>query len=67
MTKNKKPKERILKVEEVGDFWTNRVYSRIRIKGKWVHEAGFPPNSHVKVTNPKPGKLIFYIVEEKEI
>ena len=48
---------RILKVSEVGDFYLKRTRPLIRLQGKWLEEAGFPPNSHVIVHNPAPGVL----------
>ena len=36
-------KKRILKVEEVGDFWRKQTFPRIRLKGKWLEKAGILP------------------------
>ena len=60
-----KPKKRILKVEEVGDFWRDRTKPRIRLKGKWLMNAGIHPNSHVEVENPQPGVLVIKLVENE--
>jgi len=66
MNENKKPKERRIKVEEVGDFWNDDTYSRIRMQGKWLVEAGIHPNSYVRILNPQPGMLVFHAVELDE-
>jgi hypothetical protein len=63
MPENNNPKERILKVEEVGDHWLKRTFPLIRLKGKWLAEAGIPANSYVKITNPQAGMLVFHVVE----
>lgn len=58
-------KKRILKVEEVGDFWKERTKPRIRLKGKWLMDAGIYPNHHVEVENPQPGVLVINLVENE--
>ena len=60
-----KPGKRILKVEEVGDFWRKRTKPRIRLKGKWLLNAGIPPNSHVEVENPQPGVLVINLIKDE--
>ena len=64
MTYESNPKRRILKVEEVGDFWKGRTTPRIRLRGKWLAKAGILPNSYVQVENPLPGVLILQLVEK---
>ena len=59
-------KKRILKVEEVGDFWRKRTVPRIRLKGKWLAQAGILPNHHVEVECPHPGVLILHLMEKGE-
>ena len=59
-------KKRILKVEEVGDFWRKRTFPRIRLKGKWLARAGILPNHHVEVDSPFPGVLILHLIEKDE-
>ena len=59
-------KKRILKVEEVGDFWRKRTVPRIRLKGKWLAQAGILPNRHVQVESPHPGVLILQLIEKGE-
>ncbi len=59
-------KKRILKVEEVGDFWRKRTVPRIRLKGKWLVKAGIPPNRYVEVEIPIPGVLVLHLMENDE-
>ena len=59
-------KKRILKVEEVGDFWRKRTVPRIRLKGKWLAQAGILSNRHVQVESPHPGVLILQLIEKGE-
>ena len=63
MTNESNLKRRILKVEEVGDFWKKRTTPRIRLRGKWLAKAGFLPNSYVQVESPTPGMLILQLME----
>jgi len=65
MKDNQKADCRILKVEEVGDFWRGDTIPRIRLKGKWLDNAGFPPNTRVEVNNTQHGVLLISIVEEE--
>ena len=62
---NRNSNYRILKVEEVGDFWRKNTKPRIRLKGKWMINAGILPNNFVQVSNPQPGVLILQMVEEE--
>lgn len=57
-------KKRILKVEEVGDFWRKQTVPRIRLKGKWLAKAGILPNHHVEVKSPHSGVLIIHLIEK---
>ena len=66
MTNRTNPKTRILKVEEVGDFWRKQTMPRIRLKGKWLAKAGMLPNHYVQVESPMPGVLILPLVEITE-
>jgi len=59
-------KKRILKVEEIGDFWRKQTFPRIRLKGKWLARAGILPNHHVEVESPHPGVLILQLMEKDE-
>ena len=65
MKDNQKSNCRILKVEEIGDFWRGDTIPRIRLKGKWLDNAGFPPNTRVEVNNTQHGVLLISIVEEE--
>ena len=58
-------KKRILKVEEVGDFWRKKTMPRIRLKGKWLAQAGILPNRHVQVVSPQPGVLILHLIDQE--
>jgi len=40
---------RTLKVEMTGDFFSRKVKPAIRLKGRWLERAGFPPDSRVRV------------------
>ena len=57
-------KKRILKVEEVGDFWRKRTIPRVRLKNKWLAQVGILPNRHVQVECPKLGILILHLVDQ---
>ena len=57
-------KKRILKVEEVGDFWRKKTMPRIRLKGKWLAQAGIIPNRHVQIESPYPGVLILHLLHQ---
>ena len=59
-------KKRILKVEEVGDFWREQTIPRICLKGKWLAKAGILPNLHVEVESTYPGMLILYQIKKGE-
>lgn len=49
---------RTLKVQNVGDYFRKEVKPQIRLQGKWLLSAGLRPDSHVRITNPRPGVLI---------
>jgi hypothetical protein len=59
-------KKRILKVEEIGDFWRKKTFPRIRLQGKWLTKAGIHPNHHVEIESPYPGVLILHLMEKDE-
>lgn len=42
-------KTRTLKIEETGDYFIGKTKPLIRLKGKWLAELGFKPNSKVEV------------------
>jgi hypothetical protein len=66
MTFRSSNKKRILKVEEVGDFWRKKTFPRIRLKGKWLAKAGILLNHHVEVESPHPGVLVLHQIEKDE-
>lgn len=55
-----KIEEHILKVEEhyVASAYKEKVFSRIRLKGKWLMEAGFEPDDRVLVSVLDEGKIV---------
>jgi hypothetical protein len=56
---------KILKVEEVGDFFNKKTVPLIRLRGKWLQAAGILPESHVIVENPEKGIIILKISEKE--
>jgi hypothetical protein len=54
-----------LKINEVGDFYRKKTKPTIILSGKWLREAGFPPNQRVQVKSEKSGELIITIVENQ--
>jgi len=48
---------RNLKVEPTGDFHAEPPKPAIRLKGRWLERAGFPPNSRVTVILRSHGVL----------
>ncbi len=44
------PSSRTLKVEALGDSYQGRTVPYIRLKGKWLREAGFREGGRVLVT-----------------
>ena len=57
--------KRILKVEEVGDFYRKRTKPLIRLQGKWLMKAGILPNNHIEVENPEPGVLLLKMIDKE--
>jgi hypothetical protein len=49
---------RSLKIHEVGDFRYKKTKPTIILSGKWLANAGFPPNERVIVNMNKSGELI---------
>ena len=66
MAYEKNYKRRVLKVEEVGDFWRKQTTPRIRLKGKWLAEAGILPNKHVQIENPQSGVLVVRLLHDSQ-
>jgi Toxin SymE, type I toxin-antitoxin system len=48
---------RTLKIEERGDAWTKKIYPAVRLKGKWLQTAGFPPGQRLTVKIVSPGVI----------
>lgn len=48
---------RTLKITNTGDGWKKEVKPQILLKGKWLLQAGFPPDAHVTVTPKSEGIL----------
>jgi len=42
--------QRTLKIEERGDFHARQTVPTVRLKGKWLQAAGFPPGRRVTLT-----------------
>lgn len=61
MTKTTCSHTRVLKVEEVGDFYRKRTKPYLRLMGVWLQRAGIQPNNHVRIDNPEPGILVISV------
>lgn len=59
--------KRTLKIQDVGDFYKNGVVPQILLKGKWLTEAGFYPDSKVEVISKARGTLEIVIKSEREV
>jgi len=46
---------RTLKIEAEGDGWKGLVKPKIRLMGRWLERAGFPPGHRVHVRCVAPG------------
>lgn len=46
---------RMLKIEADGDGWKGLVKPKIRLMGRWLERAGFPPGWRVHVRCVAPG------------
>lgn len=57
-------KERILKVQDMGDHYLKKVIPQIRLQGKWLLKAGIFPENRVEITNPRSGILILRVKSE---
>ena len=57
---------RILRVEPLGDPWRGKVFAGIRLKGRWLVKAGFPPGQRVTVIVRAPGAMQLRIVPQSE-
>jgi len=52
-----KHRTRTLKIEESGDFWRRKTHPIVRLKGRWLQAAGFPPGNHLTLTVLSPGVI----------
>ena len=57
---------RTLKIEPLGDPWRGKVFAGIRLKGRWLVKAGFPPGQRVTVIVRAPGAMQLRIVPQSE-
>ena len=57
MAKPSNMNARTIKVEKTGDYFYAKVKPAIRLKGRWLEQAGFPPNSHARITVLADGVL----------
>jgi hypothetical protein len=48
---------RTLKIEREGDRWRGGFKPKIRIMGRWLERAGFPPEARVQVVHTAPGVI----------
>ena len=57
---------RTIKIETLGDPWHGKLFSGIRLKGRWLTNAGFPPGERVAVTVVSPGSMQLRIAPESQ-
>ena len=48
---------RTLQIEAEGDRWKGISIPKIRLMGRWLEQAGFPPGHRVQVTCVAPGVI----------
>ena len=48
---------RTLKIEERGDYSCDKTFPMVRIRGKWLQAAGFPPGERLTLTLISPGVI----------
>ena len=58
---------RTLKIENLGDPWRGKVFAGIRLRGRWLLNAGFQPGQRVSVLVTSPGSLQLRVVPESMI
>ncbi len=54
---------RNLKIEETGDYFTGKTTPSVRLKGKWLEAAGFPPGMRLEVKVCSPGRLELRVIQ----
>lgn len=57
--------ERTLKIEESGDFHRGVTVPNIRLKGKWLKQAGFPPGRRVEIRVNHPGVMTIRLLNDQ--
>ncbi|HWY32316.1 MAG TPA: SymE family type I addiction module toxin [Candidatus Acidoferrum sp.] len=50
-------KTRTLKIEKTGDFFHQKIKPALRLKGRWLEQAGFTPDSRALVVVRETGIL----------
>ena len=50
-------KTRTLKIEEAGDPYRYGIIPKVRVSGKWLEAAGFPPGERLTLTVLSPGGI----------
>jgi cell division inhibitor SulA len=55
-------KTRTLKIEESGDYAAKKITPTVRLKGKWLQAAGFPPGKHLELTVISPGVIELRVI-----
>ncbi len=53
---------RTLKIEAAGDYWRGQIKPKIRLTGRWLKQAGFPPGARVQVICVAPGVIELCLV-----
>ena len=53
---------RNLKVEKTGDFFQCKIKLAIRLKGRWLEQAGFAPDSRARVVVRETGVLEIHAI-----
>lgn len=57
---------RCIKIEEMGDYARKKTVPSIRLKGKWLQAAGFPPGQHLQLKVVALGCLELRVITESE-
>jgi Toxin SymE, type I toxin-antitoxin system len=48
---------RTIKIENTGDFFYRKTKPAIRLKGRWLENAGFPPDTYARITIRETGLI----------
>ena|SRR5881397_1163379 len=57
---------RTLKIEATGDFAARKITPKIRLAGRWLERAGFPPGQRVAVEMTDAGCLTLRLVKAEQ-